>query len=94
VSLFGEVSVGRAYYWNKGEEGQLPLDEALSLPERSFSELVQERVGEMTVMMTYEEATTLFSKWFGWELHKRPTQQLNADHAEMVSTYYEKPFEK
>jgi len=57
VSLFGEVSVGRAYYWNKGEGGQLPLDEALSLPERSFSELVQERVGEMTVMMTYEEAT-------------------------------------
>lgn len=89
VSLFGEVSVGRAYYWNKDEGGQLPLDEALSLPERSFSELVQQRVGEMTVMMTYEEATTLFSKWFGWELHKRPTQQLNADHAEMVSTYYE-----
>jgi len=89
VSLFGEVSVGRAYYWNKGEAGQLPLDEALSLPERSFSELVQERVGEMTVMMPYEEATALFSKWFGWELHKRPTQQLNADHAEMVSTYYE-----
>jgi len=89
VSLFGEVSVGRAYYWNKGEGSQLPLDEALSLPERSFSELVQERVGEMTVMMTYEEATALFSKWFGWDLHKRPTQQINADHAEMVSTYYE-----
>jgi len=65
------------------------LDEALSLPKRRFSELVQERVGEMTVMMTYEEATALFSKWFGWELHKRPTQQINADHAEMVSTYYE-----
>ena len=89
VSLFGEVSVGRAYYWNKGEAGQLPLDEALSLPERSFSELVQERVGEMTVMMPYEEATALFSKWLGWELHKRPTQQINADHAEEMSAYYE-----
>jgi hypothetical protein len=89
MSLFGEVSVGRAYYWNKGEGGQFPLDEQLSLPERSFSELVQERVGEMTMMMTYEEAIGLFSKWFGWELHKRPAQQINADHAESVSTYYE-----
>ncbi len=89
VSLFGEVTVERAYYWKKGEEGQFPLDEILSLPERSFSDFVQERVGELTVMMTYEEATQLFSKWFGWDLHKRPTQQINADHAEMVATYYE-----
>ena len=89
VSLFGEVSVGRAYYWNKGEAGRFPLDEHLSLPERSFSELVQERIGEMTMMMTYEEATGLFSKWFGWDLHKRPSQHINAAHAEMVSTYYE-----
>ena len=40
VSLFGEVTVGRAYYWKKGEGGQFPLDEALSLPERCFSDFV------------------------------------------------------
>jgi len=89
VSLFGEVTVRRAYYWCKGEGSQIPLDKQLSLPERSFSDLVQEWVSEMTVMMTYEEATRLFSKWFGWELHKRPTQQLNADHAEAGSAYYD-----
>ena len=89
VSLFGEVTIERAYYWKKGAEGQFPLDEALSLPERSFSDFVQDRVSELTVMMTYEEATRLFSKWFGWDLHKRPTQQINADHAEKVATYYE-----
>jgi len=89
VSLFGEVTVGRAYYWDKGKEGRFPLDEQLSLPERSFSDLVQERVSEMTVMMSYEETTRLFSKWFGWDLHKRPSQQINADHAEDVSIYYE-----
>ena len=89
VSLFGEVTVGRAYYWKKGEAGQFPLDEALSLPERCFSDVVQERVSELTVMMPYEEATRLFSKWLGWDLHKRPIQQINADHAERVAAYYE-----
>jgi hypothetical protein len=65
------------------------LDEALSLPNRSFSDLVQERVSEMTVMMTYEEATGLFSKWIGWDLPKRSSEQINGDHAEAVATYYE-----
>lgn len=89
VSLFGEVTVERAYYWSKGEGSQFPLDEALSLPERSFSDLVQERVSEMTVMMTYEEATGFFSKWMGWDLPKRSSEQINGDHAEAVATYYE-----
>jgi hypothetical protein len=89
VSLFGEVTVGRASYWSKAKEGLFPLDEQLSLPERSFSDLVQERVSELTVMMSYEEATRLFSKWFGWDLHRRPGQQVNVDHAAQVSTYYE-----
>ena len=44
VSLFGEVTVERAYYWTKGEAGQFPLDEQLSLPERSFPDLVQKQV--------------------------------------------------
>jgi hypothetical protein len=89
VSLFGEVTVGRAYYWHKGEGSQFPLDEQLSLPERSFSDWVQERVSELTVIMTYEEATSLFSKWFGWDLYKRSAEQINTDHADEVAVYYE-----
>jgi len=89
VSLFGEVSVERKAYWRKGMRIQYPLDERLSLPERSFSDWVQERVSELTVMMTYEEACGIFSKWLGWDLHKRSTQQINADHVAAVADYYE-----
>ena len=89
VSLFGDVTVWRAGYWRKGLEGQFPLDDKLSLPQRSFSDLVQERVSELTAVMTYEEAVTVFSKWLGWDLSKRSSEQINADHADYATAYYE-----
>ena len=89
VSLFGEVTVWRACYWRKGSGSQFPLDDKLSLPQRSFSDLVQERVSELTISMTYEEAVTIFSKWLGWNLSKRSSEQINADQADYVEAYYE-----
>lgn len=89
VSLFGDVTVWRSGYWRKGLEGQFPLDDKLSLPQRSFSDLVQERVSELTVLMTYEESVTVFSKWLGWDLSKRSSEQINSDHADYVAAYYE-----
>lgn len=49
VSIFGEVEVRRACYWQPGRGNQYPLDVALSLPERSFSDWVQEIVEELSV---------------------------------------------
>jgi len=89
VSLFGDVMVGRACYWYKGMESQFPLDDQLSLPQRSFSDLVQERISELSVIMTYEEAVTVFSRWLSWDLSKRSSEQINADHADSVTAYYE-----
>lgn len=89
VSLFGEVSVWRACYWRKGIDSQFPLDEALSLPQRSFSDLVQERVSELTLSMPYEDAVGWLSKWLGWDLTKRSSEQMNVDHADYVQAYYE-----
>lgn len=89
VSLFGEIEVWRACYWLKGVGSQFPLDETLSLPQRSFSDWVQERVSELTVSMPYEDAVGLMSKWLGWDLSKRSSEQMNADHADYVRAYYE-----
>ncbi len=85
VSLFGEVAVWRASYWYKGQGSHFPLDERLSLPTRSFSDLVQARVSELTVSMPYSDATELFARWLGWTLPKRSSEQLNADH---MTAYY------
>ncbi len=88
VSLFGEVIVRRSSYWHKGVGSKFPLDETLSLPQRSFSDLVQERIGELSVSMPYGDAVKIFSKWLRLDLSKRSSEQINADHTDYVRAYY------
>lgn len=88
VSIFGSVEVERAYYWKKGG-GKHPLDEALSLPERSYSDWVQELMGELSVMRPEDEALGLLDRWFRLGIPKRSAQHVIAEHANLVEAYYE-----
>jgi len=56
LSVFGKVKIERRAYWKRGVGSVFPLDERLSLPERVYSDWVQEIVGEMSVKLAYEEA--------------------------------------
>src|SRR5258706_3566241 len=47
VSLFGEVRLERAYYWNIEAGGAWPLVDALSMPGLRYSCCVQRAVGVM-----------------------------------------------
>jgi len=89
VSLFGEVCVSRAGYWCRGKGSQYPLDTALSLPARSFSDWVQERVSELSLLMPYAEAVGLCASWLGLNLPKRSTEHINGDHGAYMRAYYE-----
>lgn len=88
LSIFGEVKVERGYNWRKGESGEHPLDEVLSLPERKYSDWVQEMVGELSVMRPEGEAVGLLARWFGWQVPKRSAQQVLAEHGQEVAAYY------
>lgn len=88
VSLFGEVDVWRASYWRKGCGSHFPLDEKVSLPARSFSDLVQARMSELTIAMPYGDATEVFARWLGWQVPKRSAGQVNADQADHMAAYY------
>jgi hypothetical protein len=89
LSIFGEVEVERGYNWRKGQSGEHPLDEALSLPGRKYSDWVQEMVGELSVLKPEGEAVGVLARWFGWQVPKRSAQQVLADHAAEVAAYYE-----
>lgn len=89
VSIFGEVKVERRYYWVKGEKGKHPLDEALSLPERSYSDWVQEMMGELCVICPEAEAMRWLARWFGLDIPKRSAQQVMDEHAEGAEAYYQ-----
>jgi len=89
LSVFGKVKIERRAYWKRGVGSVFPLDERLSLPERVYSDWVQEIVGEMSVKLAYEEAVGWVQKWLPISQPKRSAQQIVADHAELVPGYYQ-----
>jgi hypothetical protein len=88
VSLFGEVRVERAYYWNTEQGGVCPLDGVLSLPERCYSDSVQERLSEMNVWVPQAQALKLFDRWLGMAIPKRSLQNSAQEQAMYVADYY------
>jgi hypothetical protein len=89
VSLFGEVRVVRAYYLNAERGGLCPLDAALSLPELSYSDSVQERLSEVNVWIPQEQSVALMERWLGLKIPKGSLQSSSSQQALYVEDYYE-----
>ena len=88
VSLFGSVEVKRHYYWKKGVGGKHPLDEELSLPERIYSDCVQELMGAMAVWIPQDKTLELIEAWLELSIPKKSLQDSTADQAASVAAYY------
>jgi hypothetical protein len=89
VSLFGEVQVERAYYWTAEGSGLCPLDGTLSLPERCYSDSVQERLGEVNVWVPQEHSLALLERWLGLKIPKGSLQSSASEQALYVEDYYQ-----
>jgi hypothetical protein len=88
VSLFGEVRVERAYYWNAEYGGGCPLDAALSMPARCYSDSVQERLSDVNVWVPQEDSLGLFERWLGLKIPKGSLQNCIGEQALYVEDYY------
>jgi hypothetical protein len=88
VSLFGSVEVKRHYYWKPGLGGKHPLDEKLSIPERIYSDCVQELMGAMEVWIAQDKTLELIKDWFELDIPKKSLQDSTADQAAYVAGYY------
>jgi hypothetical protein len=89
VSLFGEVRVKRAYYLNTEQGGLWPLDAALSIPERCYSDSVQERLSEVNVWVPQEHSLALLERWLGLKIPKGSLQSSASEQALYVEDYYQ-----
>lgn len=89
VSLFGEVEVKRHYYWSQGVGGRYPLDADLSLPERIYSDCVQEMMGAIEVWVPQDNTLGLIEQFFGLSIAKGSLQGSAADQAAYVEAYYD-----
>lgn len=88
ISLFGELTIERPYAWQHGG-GALPMDEALSLPEDAYSDLLREHASMLSSHMAYAQAGTFIECLLGLRLSASVLKRLVGRDAADVLAFYE-----
>jgi hypothetical protein len=88
-SLFGTISIRRAYYHTAGSPGIFPLDGALNVPERGYSYVVQEFSSRLAVTMSYEDASDILGSFFPVRMPIRSLESIVGDACDDVDQYYQ-----
>ena len=88
VSIFGELSFVRPYFYRKGQDGQTPLDAELRLGDDCYSDLVREVNDYLGVQGVYHKASDILERLLGLKLSTRAIQANLAEDAADVSAYY------
>ena len=89
VSIFGELSISRPYFYRTEVGGQIPLDARLGLDTRCYSDFVRELYEEMSMYVPYEKTEQLLGRLLDLHLSKRTLQQFVVTDATDAESYYE-----
>lgn len=87
-SIFGKLRFERAYFYAWGGSGECPLDEALSLPERCYSDLLLESVEMLGVEGAYSKGLQVVARLLGLNLSELVLETSVAEHSQTVKAYY------
>ena len=87
-SIFGKLRFERAYFYAWGGSGQCPLDEALSLPERCYSDLLMESAELLGVEEAYSKGLQVVARLLGLNLSELVLETGVAEHSQTVKAYY------
>jgi hypothetical protein len=87
-SIFGKLRFERAYFYAWGGSGQCPLDEALSLPERCYSDFLMESAELLGVEEAYSKGVRVVSRLLGLNLPELALETSVAEHSQTVKAYY------
>ena len=88
-SIFGKLDISRAYYYSFGQEGLFPLDQALKLPGRIYSYLLQDWMGQFFVRDTFDSALESLEKFLGFRLPKRSLEEVAQDASQDGDRFYQ-----
>ncbi len=88
-SIFGKLPLSRPYYYKKGVGKCSPLDEALSLGDDCYSDLMRELAEFLGVDVTYAKVRQFWSRLLGQTLSTQAIQGMVAKDAADVKAYYQ-----
>jgi hypothetical protein len=87
LSIFGEITIPRAYYAKEGREGLVPLDARLNLPRRKYSYPLQDRMAYGASKQSYEATVASLKKDLCLDLAHRPIQEVTRDCTAAVEEF-------
>jgi hypothetical protein len=90
-SVFGKVRFERHFFTAPGQEGRCPLDAALSLPARCYSDLLREWAVYGTTDESYRESQTVLERILGVSLSLQALETGVAEAGDDVAAFYEQP---
>lgn len=89
LSIFGEITIMRAYYGREGRKGRFPLDARLNLPARKYSYMLQDWMLSRAVETSYEKAAAWVNKRLDLGLAHRPIQEVARDCTATAAEFME-----
>lgn len=90
-SVFGKVAFARHYFAAPGQAGVCPLDAALSLPPRCYSDLLREWGTYGSTDGSYRESGAALAHILGLPLSVQALETAVAEDARDVDHFYERP---
>lgn len=92
LSIFGQLSIERAYYWSSEGKGYCPLDDILNLPQRLYSYLLQQWIQSEIAETTYDHAIEMIGNILGIDFWKRGHENVTLEcTCEVETFYFQKP---
>lgn len=89
LSVFGKLAFRRAYFYAPGGGGVCPLDAALSLPARCYSDFLMELTSLLAVDGVFETGVEVVNTVLGVSVPKRAIEMAVAEQSAAVADFYE-----
>jgi hypothetical protein len=87
-SIFGKVTFARAYFYSARHGGQCPLDEALSVPEHCYSDLLTESAEVLAVDGSYQKGLQVMARLLDLDLSEAAVETSAAEQTRAVEAFY------
>ncbi len=87
-SIFGKLHFERAYFYTPGQPGECPLDAALNLPERCYSDLLMESAEGLAVDNAYDKGLEVMERLLGLNLSEAAVETGVVEDSQLVKAFY------
>jgi hypothetical protein len=87
-SIFGKLTFARAYFYQPGQVGQCPLDRALSLPERCYSDLLMESAELLSADGAYDKSVQVLHRLLDLDVPQSALETSVSEHSRTVKAFY------